>query len=219
MEEQLAKEAESCGTSADAEGLWKNLLERLSDSETQALLFGRCFAGLGKIALANGRPREGLAFLEKASAIFQSCDDEARAADAKHHARQCRAATGELLNVGMEFDMVQFALRLAQFELAQKHFRHCRVALDCADALNEDPYFADAVDKVRRKLAKASGAPVDATASVTEAQALDFLAAIQREDMGSIWRRSWTPYMVTLGMGITVAGILYFMHSPTPKEE
>jgi hypothetical protein len=136
--------------------------------------------------------------------------------------RQCRAAIGEFLEKRSEADMVQFALRLAQFELEERHFVHCRLALECAEQLSEgDPFLLDAVDCLRKKLARSSGLPVGSFGSekrVARSEAMDVLDGIQREDLGSVWRRSWWPYVISVGVVVGVTAVVFGIRSLPDKK-
>lgn len=148
--------------------------------------------------------------------------DQALVNDTRSHLRQCRAALGEFLETMTDPDFVQFALRLAQFELRDRHFVHCGLALDCAEKLSgDDPFLLDAVDCLRKKLARASGLPVGSLGDgkgISRTQAMDVLYAIQREDLGSVWRRSWWPYLITVGVVVGVSAVVLGIRSLPDKK-
>jgi hypothetical protein len=211
---ERALEAERQGDCRLAERLWMDVLRQATPSESDAAVVAQCFAGLGRLAFVDGRPREALVFLDKARSIFLRLHDEAGAFAAVQTAAQCRAALGEFLDVTAQLDMVQFALRLAQFELSHQNYHRCAQVLDCADALATDPVYDDAVDKMRRKLARASRAPVRGR-NLSAAEAMDLLDKIQNADLGSVWRRSWVPWAMVAGVGVAIAGALYMLYKPT----
>ena len=211
-------EAERRGDCRLAERLWMEVLRAASPDDCDVPVVAQCFAGLGRLAFVNGRPREALVFLDRARSMFLRLQDEASAMEAVETAAQCRVALGEFLDVTAQLDMVQFALRLAQFELAQKNFHRCAQVLDCADALSGDAVYDDAVDKMRRKLARAGRAPVRSR-NLTPSEAMDLLDRIQKVDLGSVWRRSWVPWAVVAGATIAVAGLLYVLHKPSSSSD
>ncbi len=211
---ERAVEAERRGDCRLAEKLWMEVLRQTSPSESDTAVVAQCFAGLGRLAFVAGRPREALVFLDKARSIFQRLRDEASALEAVHTASQCRAALGEFLDVTAQLNMVQFALRLAQFELRQQNYHRCAQVLDCAEALSNDVVYDDAVDKVRRQLARASRAPLQSR-NLSPSEAMDLLDKIQKADLGSVWRRSWVPWAMVAGAAMTLAGVLFVLHKPT----
>jgi hypothetical protein len=210
---ERALEAERQGDCRLAEQLWMDVLRGATPSESDAPVVAQCFAGLGRLAFINGRPREALVFLDKARSIFVRLHDEPGALAAVQTASQCRAALGEFLDVTAQLDMVQFALRLAEFELTHQNFHRCSQVLDCAEALANDAVYGDAVDKMRRKLARASRAPVRSR-NLSASEAMDLLDKIQKADLGSVWRRSWVPWAVVAGVGVAIAGALYMLYKP-----
>ncbi len=237
-----AVETENAGDCFTAEKLYLELLETNS---TDPMLVGQCFSGLGRIALQQEKPREAFVFLQKAESLLDLSDvrsffflfffflwfshfvcfkDKMLVDSTRASMRQCRAVLGEFSDsLSQHSDMFQFALRLAQFELQERHFVHCGLALQCAEKLSGgDVFLLDSVDCLRKKLARASGMPVgDLTGEqrVSEDQAMDVLYAIQREDLGSVWRRSWWPYMITMGVAVTVVAVVLGIRSLPEKEK
>ncbi len=203
-----AEEAERGGDVVRAEELWLEALASLPASEEPAqedvAVVAQCFAGLGRVAEKGSRPREALLMLNKAIRLFERLQDEKRGSEARQLTVRCRAALGEFPDLVSRTDMAGYAVVLAETELARSHFHHCAQVLDCAEALDGDELYTEAIEKTRRNLARFSGGPVR-TKKRTPSEALELLRKIEEADLGSRWTRSWWPLTV---VGISVVSLV-----------
>lgn len=111
-------------------------------------------------------------------------------------------------------------LLLSAKELDKKHYQHCALLLDCAEAkarMRRDDLVQAAANRLRLQLARESRCMIDASFVADDKCIDDVVKKIEAQDLGSPWLTSWRPF-ATLGITVLAgAAILYFLKMSPSK--